>query len=230
MLSYTAFVQKTALTPTDDILIFFSEEIKCLDYKTNGSLYVHGCCRYMLSFEKYALKGKTFTATRKLFKFSKSKTQCVHFCQQRTTQSGPTLHMWISDTSCCWIKISWGYIWSKTLLHTPYEIPASQMFKNIKSFKSFNSYKLGCGPVYPSYRYCSLIRSKLDYGSIVYGSARTSYLQKLDSMHHQGPSLAMGAFRTSPVSSLYVAADEPSLLLCRKTSLFSFDIRLAANT
>ena len=32
----------------------------------------------------------------------------------------------------------------------------------------------------------SLIRSKLDYGSIVYGSARKSYLMMLDTVHHQG--------------------------------------------
>ena len=66
------------------------------------------------------------------------------------------------------------------------------------------------------YLYRSLIRSKLDYGSIVYGSARKSYLQTLDSVHHQGLRLALGAFRTSPITSLYVEADEPSLYLRRE--------------
>ena len=51
--------------------------------------------------------------------------------------------------------------------------------------------------------YRSLVRSKLDYGSIVYGSARKSYLKCLDTIHHQGLRLALGAFRTSPVESLY---------------------------
>ena len=51
--------------------------------------------------------------------------------------------------------------------------------------------------------YRSLVRSKLDYGSIVYGSARKSYLKCLDTIHHQGSRLALGAFRTSPVESLY---------------------------
>ena len=59
--------------------------------------------------------------------------------------------------------------------------------------------------------YRSLVRSKLDYGSIVYGSARKSYLKILDTVHHQGLRLALGAFRTSPVESLYVEANEPSL-------------------
>ena len=64
--------------------------------------------------------------------------------------------------------------------------------------------------------YRSLVRSKLDYGSIVYGSARKSYLKSLDTMHHQGLRLALGAFRTSPVVSLYAESNEPSLYTRRK--------------
>ena len=56
-----------------------------------------------------------------------------------------------------------------------------------------------------------MYHSKLDYGSVIYGSARKSYLKQLDTIHHQGLRLALGAFRTSPVPSLYVEADEPSL-------------------
>ena len=59
--------------------------------------------------------------------------------------------------------------------------------------------------------YRSLIRSKLDYGCIVYGSAHPSYIKLLDTVHHQGLRLSLGAFRTSPVESLYVEANEPSL-------------------
>ena len=59
--------------------------------------------------------------------------------------------------------------------------------------------------------YRSLVRSKLDYGCIVYGSARKSYLQMLDPIHNQGLRLCLGAFRTSPVESLYVDAHEPCL-------------------
>ena len=77
--------------------------------------------------------------------------------------------------------------------------------------------------------YRSLIRSKFDYGSIVYGSARKSYLQMLNAIHHQGFRLALGAFRTYPVSSLYVEADEPSLWLRREKLSLQYAIRLAAN-
>ena len=58
-------------------------------------------------------------------------------------------------------------------------------------------------------RSCSAFRSKLDYGCIVYGSPRKSYLQMLDPVHSQGLRLCLGAFRTSPVESLYVDAHKP---------------------
>ena len=56
--------------------------------------------------------------------------------------------------------------------------------------------------------YRSLIRSNLDYRCIVYGSARPSYLKVLNTIHHQMLRLAVGAFRTSPVESLYIEAGE----------------------
>ena len=66
--------------------------------------------------------------------------------------------------------------------------------------------------------YRLLIRSKLDCGCIVYGSARSSYIMLLDTVHHQGLRLSLGAFRTSPVESLHVEANEPSL----ENSVFKF--------
>ncbi|GBN93067.1 hypothetical protein AVEN_198711-1 [Araneus ventricosus] len=43
----------------------------------------------------------------------------------------------------------------------------------------------------------------IDYGSVVYGSARPSYLKRLDYVHHQALRLSLGAFLTSPIPSLY---------------------------
>ena len=76
----------------------------------------------------------------------------------------------------------------------------------------------------------SLVRLKLDYGSIIYGSARKSYLQMLDPIHNQGLRLALGAFRIFPVASLFVEADELSLYTHREKKLsLQNAIRLAVN-
>ena len=64
--------------------------------------------------------------------------------------------------------------------------------------------------------YRSLVRSKLDYGCFIYGAARKSYIKFLDTIHHQGLRLVLGAFRTSPVESLYSEAHEMPLSLRRE--------------
>ena len=60
------------------------------------------------------------------------------------------------------------------------------------------------------------------------GSARKSYLQILDPLHNQGLRLALGAFRTSPVASLYVETDEPSLYSRREKLSMQYATRLPA--
>ena len=77
--------------------------------------------------------------------------------------------------------------------------------------------------------YRTIVRSKLDYGCIVYGSARPSYLKILDTIHHQGIRLALGAFRTSPADSLLVEANEPPLKDRREKLSLQFGIKLKSN-
>ena len=74
--------------------------------------------------------------------------------------------------------------------------------------------------------YKALVRSKLDYGSIVYGSASKTSLKLLDTVHHAGLRIALGAFRTSPVQSLYTEAGETSLDLRRKKLMLNYVIKL----
>ena len=61
--------------------------------------------------------------------------------------------------------------------------------------------------------YKSLVRSKLDYGCIVYGSARNSYLRMLDPVQNHVLCLCLGTYRTSPSPSLCVLAYEQLSLL-----------------
>ena len=52
----------------------------------------------------------------------------------------------------------------------------------------------------------------------------------LDSIHHQGLRLAFGAFRTSPIESLYVEAKEPSLSIRRKQLSLHYATRILSNS
>ena len=55
--------------------------------------------------------------------------------------------------------------------------------------------------------YWAIVRSELDYGCIVYGTASNTNLRQLDSIHNSGLRLALGAFCTSPIFSLYTEAN-----------------------
>ena len=59
--------------------------------------------------------------------------------------------------------------------------------------------------------YRTLIRSKMDYGCQVYATAKETALYKLSVVQHICLRLCTGAFRSSPVQSLYVESGEPSL-------------------
>ena len=82
------------------------------------------------------------------------------------------------------------------------------MFKSIESFKSAFPYFLGCRPNYTS--------KAVSVSSPVKIRLWLYYI-------------ALGAFRTSPVASLYVEADEPSLYSRREKLSLQYAIRLAAN-
>jgi ribonuclease HI len=68
--------------------------------------------------------------------------------------------------------------------------------------------------------YNSLVQSKLDYGTHVYGNASPNTLKTLDSIRNQGLRLISGAFRSSPIDSLH--ADINMLPLDYHRSLIGF--------
>ena len=74
--------------------------------------------------------------------------------------------------------------------------------------------------------YHTLVRWKLDYGCVVYGSASKSVLRTLDAVHHAGLRICLGAFRTSPVQSLYLKAGETSLSLRRLRLAMNYVLKL----
>ncbi len=69
------------------------------------------------------------------------------------------------------------------------------------------------------YLHTTLVLSTLDYGCHIYSAASTSLLNLLDPIHHTGLRLALGAFRSTPVESLYAESGLPSLF--RRRALLS---------
>ena len=77
--------------------------------------------------------------------------------------------------------------------------------------------------------YRSLVRSKLDYGCIIYGSASKAALAKLDTVHNQGLRLSLGAFRSSPAESLYAEAHGPPSEIRSEKLALQHILKLKAN-
>ena len=104
------------------------------------------------------------------------------------------------------------------------------MFKSIESFKSAFTYFLGCRLNYTSQAVSVPSPVKIKTMAVLYMALHENHIFKwFDPIHNQGLRLALGAFRTSPVASFYVEADEPSLYSQREKLSLQYAIRLAAN-
>jgi len=96
-----------------------------------------------------------------------------------------------------------------------------QNWADTNGFK-FSTSKTVCRHFCCLHLYRGLVRSKLDYGCIVYKSARNSYLRMLDSVQIHAVRLCLSTYRTSPSPSLCVLANEPPLYIqCGKLSIES---------
>ena len=62
--------------------------------------------------------------------------------------------------------------------------------------------------------------------NIIYGAARKTYLKELNTIHHQGLRLALGAYSTSLIESLYTEADEPPLKLRHEKLTLQYSTKL----
>ena len=181
--------------------------VKCLNPGVDCSLYVDDfliCYRSknMNTIERQLqlnLNKIQKWSTENGFKFSKSKTVCMHFCHLRKAHNDPILTLDGTPIPVVEENKFLGVIFDRKLSFIPH-------IKQLKAKcqKALNLLRVVAHTDWGADRkvllnlYRTIIRSKLDYGSIIYGSARKSYLEMLDPIHHQGLRLALGAFRTSP--------------------------------
>ena len=170
-------------------------------------------------------------ATENGFKFSKSKTVCMHFCQLRKAHDDPVLTLDGTPIPVVEETKFLGVIFDKKKLtfisHIKKLKAKCQTALNLLRVVAHTDW--GADRKVLLHLYRTIVRSKLDYGSIMYGSARESYLKTLDTIHHQGIRLALGAFRTSPADSLLVEANEPSLNDRREKLSLQFALKLKSD-
>ena len=123
-----------------------------------------------------------------------------------------------------------GLIWDTKLtfeLHIKYLKARCQKSLNLLKVLSRTAWGADRTTLLKLYR--SLVRSKLDCGCIIYGSASKTALAKLDPVHNQGLRLTLGAFRYSSVESLNVESHEPPLEIRRDKLSLQYILKLKAN-
>ena len=123
-----------------------------------------------------------------------------------------------------------GLIWDTKLTftkHVAYIKKKCQSSLNLLKVLSHTDWGSDTRTLLKLYR--ALVRSKLDYGSIVFRNAAEADLKPLDVVHNQGLRLALGAFKSSPVESLYVEANEPPLRERRLELAMKYGLKIKGN-
>ena len=148
-------------------------------------------------------------ATGNGFKFAAHKCKVVHFIAPRTrVQRPPNIRIGNTPLPVEESTKFLGLWWDSHLSFKKYIRALKTVQESPQPHPNGRTLEVGRGTLLMLYR--AIVRTKLDYGCIVYGTASNTDLQ-LDSIHNAGVRLALGPFCTSPVSSMYTEANEAPL-------------------
>ena len=212
--------------------------VKCISSDVDCSLYVDDflitCKSKDLNIAEQklqkCLKNLESWCNENGFKFSPTKTNCVHFTKKRNVALQPNLVLNGHNIPVVEESKFLGVIFDNKLTFIPHiDYLKTKCQKALNLLRVVANMEWGGDREVLLRLYRSLIRSKLDYGSIVYGAARISYLKKLDPIPNQGLRLALGAFRTSPSVSLHAEAQELPLHLRRQKLGMQYALRISTN-
>jgi ribonuclease HI len=212
--------------------------VSCVPHGIDNSLYVDdfAACTRAKQMRTIERKLQLFLNTLQIwadtngFKFSASKTVCVHFCNQRGLHPDPQLYLNGQPIPVVKETKFLGVIFDSKLSFIPHLKHLRSKCKNSLNLLNIVSHRDWGGDTEVLLRlYKHLVRAKLDYGSVVYGSARNSYLSMLDPIQNQSLRLCLGAFRTSPVESLQVEANEAPLSIRRNKLAVQYITRIKSN-
>lgn len=115
------------------------------------------------------------------FQFSAEKTKVVHFCRKRKCPSQPVLHLNSQPLTVVQSHRFLGVVFDSRLTwRTHITQLRGQCMRALAPLRAVASFSWGADRATLLKLYMSLVRSKLDYGSIVYGSATPRLLQCLE--------------------------------------------------
>ena len=163
------------------------------------------------------------------FKFSPTKSRGMHFCRIHHLHNNPELFLGRHQLSFVDSTRFLGLHFDKTLTwrnHITYL--QSRCASPLNLLRTLSGTSWGADRSCLLRLYKALVRSVLDYGCIVYGSAAPSSLRRLNSIHHAGIRISTGAFRTSRIECLLAEAGEPNLSRRRDMLLATYGAKISS--
>ncbi|GFT73817.1 RNase H domain-containing protein, partial [Trichonephila clavipes] len=157
---------------------------------------------------------------------SASKSCCVHFCRKRGIHPDPKYASVIYKFRSSRRTIPRSNF-DRRLTFLPHILHLRKRCeKSLNLLKVLSNTSWGRIEHHYSGVYQAIVLSRIDYGCVAYGSACNSTLQKLDPVHHMALRICSGAFRTSPVQSLYVNCHQLPLDLRRRKLSLAFYFKI----
>ena len=199
--------------------------LSCVPPGVQGSLFVDDFAIYCSGSSaleacqkiQRTINAVSIWAEARGFKFSPLKTKAIRFTRTRKREHIPTL--FLKDDIVPYedeVKFL-GVIFDKKLTFGPHiNNLSTKVKKTLNILKVVSHFEWGADRTTLLRLYTSLCLSKLDYACQIYGSACKTLLEKLDVVHNMGLRICTGAYRTSPVDSIYVDSGMPPLSIRRE--------------
>ena len=196
----------------DFVIIFRSSSVKTIERK------LQLCINSIIKW-----------TTENGFTISSNKTVAMHFTNRRKTYD-PELKLGSEPIQFVKEHKFLGIIWDPKLKFKAHiDYLRKRCFKALNIIKVVSHLEWGADTRTLLNLYQSLVRSKVDYGSIVYRTADKKVLKSLEVVHNQGLRLCLGAFKSSPIESLNVEANFYPLEFRRKRLSLQYGIKIRAN-
>lgn len=163
------------------------------------------------------------------FKFSKTKTEYIIFSRKKEEKR---VTLKLDDNiirSVPAIKILGMTFDSKMKWKIHIEKLRTECFRRINTIKALSALQWGSDRKCLIQTYQAIIRSKLDYGCILYDSAGRDLINKLETIQNTALRLCIGAFRTSPTISILVETNMIPLKLRRKEQIILYANKMLVN-
>ena len=218
--------------------IAIDEVFKYLPRDVRSALYVDDLAIYVTGKRNTSILRKLQLAINKLeawcdrtgFKFSELKTAAMHVCRKRKCEkkAGPLLlngKIIKEEESQKYL----GLIIDKSLTWNKHiEYLRTDCRRRMNLLKHVGHLSWGADTKTLILMYKAIIKSKIEYGAEIYGSASATLLAKLNALQNEALRVATGAFKSSRIESLEVLTGVMPLRLSRQQKLAKYMLRVWA--